>query len=531
MVSHLQERQMNDSTRGHSSLHIQLLRVSFMGLLLTFLSVTAFAHAKLERSEPKNNSTLQQSPKLVELWFSEELEAGLNAIEVKDQAGKRVDRGDVVLAEGNKKAQVELGQLSPGIYTVIWRALSADQHAMRGSFSFTVAPSGGSGTVAPNSLQTPAVTPVAGHAPEQMAPSSINDVESSADGISWGQSLVRWLTYLAMMLLFGGFAFRSLVLVPALSRALDGDDRAEAVTVGTRRIVKVLWVSIVLLFATSILALVLQAADVFDKSFGESISPGVLAQVLKTGYGSSWILQVGSLIVIAFILILLSGKLKRNPKAEPSGLWWAGLLAGAALLVAPSWTGHAMLSVKHFRLAVLTDWLHLLAGGFWVGGLFHLALTWPRLRSRIPKHLLPAALHQLIRLFTRTAMPSVLLLVLAGLYNTWAHVPGLRAFWVTPYGQALSVKLLLVLCMLLLGAINNYHFGKRASRLASRDNSSDTAVAGKALERGFHRSVAFEASLGLVVLLVTAVLVFLTPARNHPAMENAEIRKVLIQGR
>ncbi|HYJ89656.1 MAG TPA: copper resistance protein CopC [Pyrinomonadaceae bacterium] len=522
---------MNDSTRGHSSLHIQLLRVSFMGLLLTFLSVTGLAHAKLERSKPKDNSTLQQAPKLVELWFSEELEAGLNTIEVKDQAGQRVDRGGVVLAEGNKKAQVELGELAPGVYTVTWKALSADQHAMRGSFTFTVAaPSGGSGTVAPDSLQSPATTPMAGHSQEQMPPPAISEVEASADRISWSQSLVRWLTYLAMMLLFGGFAFRSLVLVPALRRGLDGEDRIEAVRIGTRRIVKVLCVSIFLLAVTSVVALGLQASDVFDKSFGASLSPAVLAQVLKTGYGSSWILQATSLIVIAFILLLLSRQLRRNPETEGSGLWWAGLLAGGALLVAPSWTGHAMLSVKHFRLAVITDWLHLLAGGFWVGGLFHLALTWPRLRSRIPKHLLPAALHHLIRLFTRTAMPSVVLLVLAGLYNTWAHVPGLRALWVTPYGQALSVKLPLVLFMLLLGAINNYHFGKRASRILKLKEGSNADAAAR-LERGFYRSVRFEASLGLVVLLVTAVLVFLTPARNHPAMENAEIGKALMQGR
>lgn len=523
---------MSQRRGGHTRYQRQLARGLFIGLLLAFLSVAALAHAKLERSEPKNNSTLEQAPKLVELWFSEELEAGLNTIEVKDQSGKRVDRGEVVLTEGNKKAHVELGELAPGIYTVTWKALSADQHAMRGSFTFTVvAPSGGSGTVAPNSLQTPATTPVAGHNQEQMSPSPMSDVANSGDRISWGQTLVRWLTYLAMMLLFGGFAFRSLVFMPALRRALDGDDRTQAVTAGTRRIVKVLWVAIVLLFATSILALVLQAADVFDKSFGESLSPDVLAQVLKTGYGASWILQVGSFLVIAFILILLSNRIKRNPEAEPSALWWAGLLAGAALLVAPSWTGHAMLSVKHFRLALITDWLHLLAGGCWVGGLFHLVLTWPKLMPTITTQLRPKLLHHLIRSFTRTAMPSVVLLVLAGLYNTWAHVPGLRALWVTPYGQALSVKLLLVLLMLLLGAINNYHFGKRASRLASQDNRSDTAAAGKGVERGFYRSAAFEASLGLIVLLVTAMLVFLTPARNHPAMENAGIVEAVIQGK
>ncbi|MGI8838822.1 MAG: CopD family protein [Pyrinomonadaceae bacterium] len=97
---------------------------------------------------------------------------------------------------------------------------------------------------------------------------------------------------------------------------------------------------------------------------------------------------------------------------------------------------------------------------------------------------------------------------------------GTESVWVTPYGQALAVKLLLVLFMLLLGAINNYHFGKRAARIATQNSNSDNA-AGRPLERRFYRSVLFEASFGLVVLLVTAVLVFLTPARNHPAMENA----------
>jgi copper transport protein len=497
--------------------------------MLSCLPVAAFGHAKLVLSQPKAKDSVSTAPKLVELWFSEELEAGLNTIEVKDQAGKRVDRGEVVLADGNKKAHVELGELAAGVYTVIWKALSADQHAIRGSFTFTVvAPSGESGTVAP---QTPAATPVPGHTQEEKAPSSMSDLESSGDRISWSQSLLRWLTYLAMMLLFGGFAFRSLVLMPALRRAFDGDHRTEPVMVGTRRIVKVLWVGVFLLAATSVLALVLQASDVFDKSFGESLSPGVLAQVLKTGYGSSWILQVGSLIVIAAILLLLSSRIKRDPKAEPSRLWWAGLLVGAALLVAPSWTGHAMLSVKHFRLAVLTDWLHLVAGGFWVGGLFHLVLTWPKVVSTTAKYLRPAALHNLIRRFTRMAMLSVVLLVLAGLYNIWAHIPGFRALWVTPYGQALSIKLLLVLFMLLLGAINNYHFGKRVARLASQDDNLDTATAARTLERGFYRSVAFEASFGLIVLMITAVIVFLTPARNHPAMENAAPGSAVIHQR
>jgi len=509
---------------GNVRLVLPPLRLGlFAGLLLACLPVTAPGHAKLVRSQPKAKQTVLTPPKLIELWFSEELEPRLNTIEIKASSGSRVDRGEVVLADGNKKAQVELGELTPGVYTVEWKALSVDQHPMRGKFTFTVAaPIQQPGTGA----QSPAVTSPG--TPPTQGQLETSDTEDSADRIFLGQTVARWLSYLAMMLVFGGFAFRSLVLAPALRNVNDHDQRIKAAIAGKRCIVKVLWLGAITLALTSILALVLQASDVYDKSFFQALSPSVLAKVLATGYGPSWLLQAGSVAAITVILLLISRPLGRQPEAEHSALWWAGLVVGAAMLLAPSWTGHAMVSVKHFRLALLSDWLHLLAGGFWVGGLFHLATTWPAVLPTIPKHSRPAALHYLIRSFTRTAMPSVVLLVLAGLYNTWAHVPGIGALWLTPYGQALSVKLLLVLFMLLLGAINNYHFGRRAARLQRKGKG---APATGQLERGFYRSVVLEASLGVIVLLVTAVLVFLTPARNHPAMETLASGEALIRQR
>ncbi len=87
-----------------------------MGLVLilglVFLSSTAFAHAKLLRSQPEANSTSKQSPQLVELWFSEELELTLSTIIVTDKDGKRVDKNNATFAEGNKKLQIDqLAQL------------------------------------------------------------------------------------------------------------------------------------------------------------------------------------------------------------------------------------------------------------------------------------------------------------------------------------------------------------------------------------------------------------------------------------
>lgn len=252
--------------------------------------------------------------------------------------------------------------------------------------------------------------------------------------------------------------------------------------------------------------------------------------MLRTGYGPSWILQVTSVALIAIILFLLTRQMRRTPLKEDSTFWWLGLAASAVLLIAPSWTGHAVASARDFPLAVFTDWLHLVAGGFWVGGLFHLALTLRVTVNSVQEPHHTAVVYHLITRFTRVAIPSVLLLVLAGLYNTWAHIPGLKAFWLTPYGQTLTLKLSLVSLMLFLGALNNLYFGKRAKRLVEARKTKSNATPPPSFERKFRRSVALEAALGVLALLVTATLVFLTPARSHPSMTSSEVETNVIWG-
>ncbi len=490
---------------------------------------SAFGHARLVRSEPAANATLKQAPKIVELWFSEDLEPTASTIAVTDQSGKRVDKNNATVAEGNKKLQIDLEDLGSGTYTVEWKALATDQHTMKGNFTFKVALAEKASST-PSAAQTPNQT---NNQPAQTSPASPQAAESTEEsGSTWMMSFVRWLQYLAMMSLVGGFALRLLVLGPAL-RADGGSvsvaGKSEALALSQRRILFLSWASIILLLITTFIALVQQAAAVFDKTIGESLSPSVLGEVLtKTGYGGAWFLQVAAAFALAIVLLLLSLGLKRPPAKEHTALWWAALLIGVVLLIAPSWTGHAAAAIKDFRLAVITDWLHLVAGAFWVGGLFHLAFTAAPILRSIVRAKRAGVLHQIVRLFTRVAIPTVVVLVLAGLYNTWVHVESFGTLWSSVYGRTLLLKLLLVALMLVLGGLNNFHFGKKAARLSESQEGEVAANAYHNLERGFSRSVILEAALGVAVLLVTAILVFQTPARSHPVMTSSKAESNLV---
>lgn len=490
-------------------------------MLLALSPTAALAHAKLIRSQPKAKTRLEEAPKLIELWFSEELEPNFSTIEVTDGEGKRVALGEVTLSEEGKKVSAPFGDLSPGVYTVVWKALSKDEHPIRGKFTFTLlATAKKSSEVQPSPSERAAEKP-----PEQPSENmSMEDQQAEDSPLTWSDSLVRWLSYLAMMSLFGGFAFRLFVIGPVLRGAGkgEGDSDKKGLTFTNRRALLVFWTSLALLLLTSVVALVFQASAVFGTPLSEAISPALWRGVLmRTGYGSSWLLQASATVLLVLVVIILSWRIKLDPAEKQTAWWWVGLAASALLLLSPSWTGHAVASAKDYRLAIVTDWLHLIAGGFWVGGLFHFALSGlPALRY-LERGKRIRVIGQLVAKFTRMAIPSVALLMLAGLYNSWIHVGSLQGLWVTSYGRTLLLKSALVLLMLLLGGANNFYFGRKSVRF-SAVGGEESGTEATRLESGIKRSVAMEAALGVLVLLVTAALVFITPARNHPALVQHE---------
>ena len=125
-----------------------------LGLLVVLafalaIPTTAHAHARLERSTPKDKSKLAEAPKQIDLWFSELLDNNpkFNTIEVysstelKAKTHTNLAAGDTkVDAKDQTHLSVDLKSLPPGDYTVDWRVLSQDGHSAPGRISFKVLP-------------------------------------------------------------------------------------------------------------------------------------------------------------------------------------------------------------------------------------------------------------------------------------------------------------------------------------------------------------------------------------------------------
>ena len=99
------------------------------------------AHAFVDHAEPAVGSSVKTTPKTVRVWFTEKLEPAFCRLSVLNSAGAKIDKGDTHLDQLNPNVLiVSLPELKPGIFKVIWVAVSVDTHKTTGDFTFQVLP-------------------------------------------------------------------------------------------------------------------------------------------------------------------------------------------------------------------------------------------------------------------------------------------------------------------------------------------------------------------------------------------------------
>ncbi len=115
-----------------------LLIILLFGLVVTAPKDLP-AHAFPDHSEPRVGSTVEGSPPSVRIWFDGALESAFTTIVVQDKSGQNMDKGTGRVNPSDPTLlEVELPQLPPGRYHVIWDVLARDGHRTKGDYTFVV---------------------------------------------------------------------------------------------------------------------------------------------------------------------------------------------------------------------------------------------------------------------------------------------------------------------------------------------------------------------------------------------------------
>jgi methionine-rich copper-binding protein CopC len=107
--------------------------------LASLATSSAFAHAKLQSSDPQSGSTLETAPKQVRLKFNEALEPAFSKIKVTGPQNKEIPVTATTVDKADPTIMTApLPSLSAGDYHIQWSTMTHDGHRAKGEVRFKV---------------------------------------------------------------------------------------------------------------------------------------------------------------------------------------------------------------------------------------------------------------------------------------------------------------------------------------------------------------------------------------------------------
>jgi copper transport protein len=428
----------------------------------------AWAHAALLRTVPSASGIVNSSPRQVALTYSEAVEPRFAIVSVTNAAGAQETTGPPRRSAADADTLVvPLRKLAEGWYLVYWRVISVDGHPVRGAFTFAVGPN-------------------PGPAPQFVIP-SISETAATPPLL-----IARWVVFLSVMASIGLFALRMLIARPLVSR-VDGT-RLRSVSIAF------FVAAAVGLVATPVYVDIATAKFALRSAF----AVGALVPLMRVSSFGRGLLDLELCLALFTAAAAIAFWLDRpdRPRRSIAGLLSlsGALAAAAAILVLPGLAGHAAQTSPR-GWSLLFDWLHLLAGSIWIGGLAGLLVLW----TALPSSRRVAGLSVCVPRFSNVAFVSVLTLIGSGTAAALFHLPTLGSLWQTSYGEALLVKIGLLLTAMLLASFNLL---RTKPRLAAARESADV---GEPAARLLRRLVGGEVLLVAAAIFAAAVLSSLPP--------------------
>jgi copper transport protein len=466
------------------------LVLSFLFIMLMNVSGVE-AHSRLESSTPSAGSILPSVPPTVSMTFTEAFDPSYSSASLVASTGETVSAITLTVDPQNEQTAllaIASPDQPPGVYTIVWRVLSAvDGHATTGTLSF----SAGTGSA-------PTISDVAGkeHSP-------------------WLTTIGRWLDLTGMMAIAGACAF---MLIVTFGRPLKPVISSTAF--GLR------WISIgagiagVAGLAISTVGLAISATG---RSWSDPPPFSVWTDTLRhTSPGKALIVRT-AMLALTIVLALIWARRPARP------IIIAATITGLVGLATFSFSGHAA-AESNPNLKIAIDLAHISGGAIWGGGLLVLGLALVRLLRSPEDDDSRQSATTLILKSTTINLIAMLIIVGAGVVASASRVSGPQNLTGTSYGQALIVKVLLVILVLVIAGVNRLFIVPRI-RKANRERNQ---IIEDGQTRRIRVTVAMEIGFALLILFAAARMTEIAPA-NGPltvdvAPRTGEIHTVSTSG-
>lgn len=506
-----------------------------LALQLAF-AASASAHTRLGSSEPPDGAELAEPPNEIRLMFTGGFDSKLSGMELVDASGEPVG-GELRIEQRTMIYTVP--ELAGGAYQVNWRLLSADSHVTEGSFGFTVLapvepppevepPDGGGaaadGAAGPEQPPEEAGAPLPGEGgaddgeqadagagagdaevegEPQGRPDGAGELPQPTDahaghdmsGHEHGNAEADWRRVLHMLLrlidiaaltwLAGLFFFRIWIW---------GERRPDAPLLFTLQAEKWSAAAACLLLAATGSLHVWLLADQLGGLGGQSGGALVTTVLSST--------KVGQMALLRPLLALLWLLLTFAPASSAALSVALRAAAAVGLLATFPLTGHAA-SGDGRIIAIAAHTVHMAAAVIWIGGLAGLFAAVRRSRSGEDSE--GSAVQAMIRKFSAIALPTLVLVALAGAALTIIRLDSWQQLYQSAYGRLILIKLALVAAVAVFGYYHRRVLIPRADAAAAEGGET---LAGAHRRFGF--AVRGEISLA-ALLLVFAVLLSQTP--------------------
>lgn len=386
---------------------LKIAATAFAGACVLLPALPASAHATLESSTPAPSATLEDSPRDIILDFSDPVTPIEKSVELFDERRTAVEIPDATSPVADRIEVRDLPRLDPGLYLVVWRALSEDGHVAQGAFTFQI----GTGSTAVSAEDL-----IAGFTGDRFSPL----------GLDWARHSSRTLTYLGLAAALGTLAF--------------------CAAIGRRRVPGIVVVGWVAALIGSVGQYATQTVYTSGSGWSRMFDSGLWSDVADTRLGTGIIVRVVLLILLLGLVVVVRRDrpletdvdadseivktriaMTRIAMTQIAMTWWRSstALIGAGIVATFAATGHPSASTPA-ALAAAVDAVHLAAVLLWLGGLIAI-LTGERT--------VDAA-----RAFSRLATVALPIAVVTGIWQTWHLLGRFDDVTATDWGRSLVVK-------------------------------------------------------------------------------------------